>query len=459
MKVLLLNPPGERPYIRDNYCSYSSKANYYWEPIDLLVQSGRLGGHSLEVLDAIAFRLSQESVLSKVRDGGYDAVLSLIGSVSYAEDSELFRKMREVSKARIAVSGDICLQSSEKLLNECPEIDAAVLDYTTPDLARFLAEGGQGRPFQGLAYREGGHIVPAQPGDREETMSYPVPRHELFPLRRYRISTSISKKFVTCIASQGCNFNCPFCICSVMKLKLRGIDNLLEELHRVKALGVSDIYFYDPNFTVRRTRCLEMLQAVIDVRLGISFSCNSHITVDQDVIAKLKEAGCHTIMFGIENADDSILKQYSKGITRNRIRETLASCRGLGLRTFGYFLIGLPGETEQTIRETIDFATELPLNFASFNLPSPVEGTGLYAEAKKAGVLKEAGRTLDRSNEVSITLPGMSEQRLLDLKRSAYRRFYLRPRFLLSSFRDLYPLSKWNYLIADLWAFARRNFF
>ena len=461
-RVLLLNPPGRQPYIRDNYCSYSSKANYFWEPIDLLVQSAWLKDRfELSVLDAVALGLGPGEVTDRARAGGCDAVVSLTGSVSLKEDEPLFRRLKEATGAMIAVSGDLCLTDPEKALERLPAVDAALKDYTVPDLAEFLEAGppDDGRAFEALAYRAGGEVVaPRAEPDRDAEMDYPVPRHDLFPIDRYRISTSVHKRFVTCIASLGCNFNCPFCICSVMTPRLRAMDSLLAELRAVRRMGIREVYFYDPNFTVSRRRCVEMLEAIIAEDLGLVFSCNSHITVSEEVLDLLARAGCHTAMFGIESADEKLLKRYSKGITRERTIRTLDRCKARGIRTFGYFLIGMPDETEASIRETIRFSTDLNLNYASFNLPSPIEGTELYREAKEKGLLRTEERNLDRSTEVSIRLPGVADERLLKLKRLAYRRFYLRPLFLLRTLRVLYPRRKWSYFVKDVLTFLRRNF-
>jgi radical SAM superfamily enzyme YgiQ (UPF0313 family) len=288
-------------------------------------------------------------------------------------------------------------------------------------------------------------------------MDYPVPRHDLFPLARYRISTSVDKRFVTCIASLGCSFHCPFCICSIMDPRLRTIDSLLAELREARRMGVREVYFYDPNFTGNKARCLAMLRAIVEEKLGLVFSCNSHITVSEEVLDALVRAGCHTVMFGIENASEEILRRYSKGITTERIRTTLDRCARRGLRTLGYFLIGLPGETEATVRATIEFARSLPLSYASFNLPSPVEGTALHRDAEAMGALRATGHNLDRSREVSVSLSGIPDETLLKLKRTAYRRFYLRPWFLVRTIARLYPRRKWGYFLQDVAAVQRRN--
>ena len=461
-RVLLLNPPGKRPYIRDNYCSYSVKANYFWEPIDLLVQSGWLSqNNEIAVHDAIAMQSSVDQVVGMVRQEQYDVILSLVGAVSFEEDRLLFTKLKEATGVTIGVTGDMCLTHSDKVFDQAPAVDAVITDYTTRDFSDYLDKGPDQtrRTYGSMAYRYDGRIVPVNPEAAPGLeLDYPVPRHELFPIDRYRISTSVERRFATCIASSGCNFNCPFCICSLMKLRLRNIDSLLAELRKIRDMGIREVYFYDPHFTVNKKRCTQMLEAMLDEKLDLIFSCNSHITVSEQVLDLLARAGCHTIMFGIETADEALLEQYSKGITQAKVRLTLEQCRARGIRTFGYFMIGLPGESEESILETIRYATRLPLQYASFNFPSPVVGTELYREACEKGLLADTTKNLDRSSEVSVSLNGMSSARLLELKRLAYRRFYLRPLFLIRTILTIFPRKKWGFFLKDALTFFRRNF-
>ena len=458
-RLLLLNPPGKRPYIRDNYCSYSGKANYFWEPIDLLVQSGWLAeDYELTVMDAIAEGLDPDRVVDQARTGRFDAILSMIGGVSLDEDRALFTRLKEATGAVLAVSGDVCLTGPEKLLDIVDALDAVLTDYTTGDLTAFLKADKPGTRGT-LAYRNQGEVVAVdrtKPPPME--MDYPVPRHEVFPIHLYRISTSLKRRFATCIASLGCAFNCPFCICSLMSLRLRSMDSLINELHAIKAMGIQEVYFYDPYFTVKQSRCVEMLETIRQADLNLVYSCNSHISVSEQILDLLTQTGCHTIMFGIETADEALLTRYSKRISQDKVRLTLERCRDRGIRTFGYFMIGLPDETEKSILDTIQYATDLPLHYASFNFPSPVVGTELFKEVCEKGLLDPEAKNLDRSSEVSFAPKGMSAKRLQELKRLAYRRFYLRPLFLLKTLRTLFPFGKWGFFLKDVLTFFRRNF-
>jgi len=458
-RVALVNPPAARPFIRDNYCSYSPKANYFWSPIDLLVQSGWLKDKAnLLVLDSIAQKLKSEDALRILEDFKPDLIVSLVGSASSDGDVSFLRAAKKNTGAKIIISGDLVVTSLEKTLSSWDFVDAALIDYAEPDVCRYL-EGESPSNLKALAFRNG---TLQTRGGLSGTFIYPVPAHEKFPLKKYRISTSIERRFATVVASVGCNFFCPFCICSLIPLRLREIDNLIDELGYVrKNLKMREIYFYDPHFTVAPKRLHELLNRIISERLDIVFSCNAHLSISEESVELLRRAGCHTLMFGIESANPEILERYTKGISPKRVKIILELCQRLGMRTFGYFLLGLPNETERSIRATIEFAKSLPLNFASFNLPSPVPKTGLYEEALCQDLMigSNALHAADRSSEVSIKLPDLTENELLRLKKFAYRSFYLRPTFLIKDAIKLFPLKKLDYLIKDALVFLKRSFF
>lgn len=458
VRVALVNPPAEKPFIRDNYCSYSPKANYLWAPIDLLVQSGWLRDLKLLVLDAIVLRLKFAESLKRLMEFKPSVVISTVGSASSDNDAAFLKAVKEKTGAEIFISGDLVITSLEQVLSSWDFVDGALIDYTEPDVLKYL-QGESPENLKALAFRN--KEVRTRDG-LSGTFAYPFPAHELFPLKKYRISTSIDRRFATVIASVGCNFECPFCICSLIPLRLRKLENLVDELKYIrKKLNIREIYFYDPHFTVAPRRLHELLNRIITAELDITFSCNAHLSISEESIELLKRAGCHTLMFGIESANADILERYTKGISPERIRDILAFCKSLGIRTFGYFLLGLPNETESSIRATIEFAKSLPLNFASFNLPSPVPKTGLYKEVVSQNLLISPNtlHAADRSSEVSIKLPDLTEKQLLELKKFAYRSFYLRPRFLLKNVRKLFPLKKFDYLLKDALVFLKRSFF
>ena len=155
----------------------------------------------------------------------------------------------------------------------------------------------------------------------------------------------------------------------------------------------------------------------------------------------MKEAGCILVQLGVESNDDAILKRYSKGFTVSQVRSAFARCRRLGLRTLAFFIIGLPGETRQSVKDTVKLALELDPDLASFSVPTPDPGTSLLEEAKERGLVGED--PVQVLSTVGPTLPSedLSEEEICALRDYAFRRFYLRPSFLLRQARSLRSMA------------------
>ena len=160
----------------------------------------------------------------------------------------------------------------------------------------------------------------------------------------------------------------------------------MEELRELRRLGIHSIHFYADLFTASRDQVVRLCHSMIDERLGLRWTCNSRVDfVDQELLRLMREAGCWMISWGIESGNDDILKRVGKGITKDKVLRALQWSQEAGVENWGYFIIGLPGETEGTIRETIDFAKQLPLYLVLFHIAAPHPGTPFFFEVVQEG--------------------------------------------------------------------------
>ncbi len=430
-KVLLLNPPGDKLYIRDYYCSFSSKADYYWPPQDLIVFSGILDQEfEVQVVDAIINRIPEEECLDIIRDSSFKAVIFATGTSTMSSDLALMEKAKKKNETKIIASAGIMKFIGLEVMKKYDFIDAVSTDFTEPDIVSYL-KGEDTFPLKGLIYRKNGRFVESQ--DKSSTsFKVPVPRHELFEFSKYRIPIARRFPFTVVVTSLGCPYHCGFCTAGAYGYRIREVDNVIEELRYLSKLGVKEILFQDPTFTINTKRVVELCQKIIQSNIKFTWSCNADLkSLNAEKIKFMKQAGCHTVSVGIESGDDDILKKYSKMISVEQIKETVNLLNEHKIKILGYFIIGLPGEDRESILRTIDLAKQLDIDIASFAIATPDLGTSLRKEAIEKRWVSEGIENFDSTDFPVLETEKLSKEEVWRLRRKAVKEFYLRPSYLI----------------------------
>jgi radical SAM superfamily enzyme YgiQ (UPF0313 family) len=441
-RVLLLNPPGDKIYLRDSYCSKVSKAAYLTPPIDLLVISGYLAGrHEIQVLDAMAENLSVSQALAKIKSGRPDYIVSLFGSASRINDIGFFRLLKEaLPSVRLIVSGDAGFDDTEKLLNENPFLDAVLLDYASTGWLPYLQ--GDKPAARDIAYLHEG-IYTSRRSGRSGEYSIGVPRLEIFPYKKYRMPFACRLPYAGVVTDFGCPFKCDFCLIGQMPYKLRPIEEVLEELQYIKKLGVKYFSFGDQTFGAVRERTEELLEGMAARNIDLPWGCFSRADLLRpEMVSRLKKFGCDLVMIGVESGSQEILDRHHKGIKLEVVRQAFAECRKAGIRTLATFIIGLPGETRETFEQTLSLALELDADFASFNLPVAKPLTPLKERAAKEGWQLSAKG--DQSTEAGIVSGQLSAELMGIWQNEALRRFYLRPGYFYKRISSLRSFAEFK---------------
>lgn len=429
MKVLLLNPPGRRIYIRDYFCSKTTKSNYLFHPIDLVALSGTLASaHETRVLDCMAERISPAKAHARIASFAPDVIVSLVGSVSWNEDREFLAREAAAGRRVLAI-GDVLHEDSAARLAEEPWLEAALHDFTNDDVLRYLA--GDRASVSDMTLRDGSTIERVQRGKRHGEFRLPVPRHELFPRNGYHFSFARAKRFATILTDYGCPYPCTFCVIGTLGYKSRPVEDALLEIDHVRALGFSEIFFMDQTFGVVKKRALALCAALKE-RGDLSWTAFTRPdTADDELLAAMQRAGCHTLILGVESADDELLATYKKGYRAEVVREAFARVKRHGLRTVGTFIIGLPEETEDSLRRTLELAIELDMDFMSLNMAVPRFGTPFRKRAIELGIAEARDLVMDQGGaDAFLPTRTLDRAAMLALKKSMVRRFYLRPRYL-----------------------------
>ncbi|MBN1295184.1 radical SAM protein [bacterium] len=453
-KVLLLNLPGSQIYIRDYYCSKVSKAKYLYHPVDLLMMSGTLSGrHEIRVIDGMLDGWTAFEVIRAFRSFQPEVVVFLTGVVSFREDLDFIAELKRIHDCVAVASGELFLDNGSATLRLMPSIDGVIMDFTGTDILdlidRLEAPGTflPGPVIPNVIYRSGDSVIgtglSAACGQEFELA---IPRHDFFANDRYRYPFVRQFPFATILTDFGCPFNCDFCAINRLGFKKRTVDNVIRELDFIKALGFKDLYFDDQTFGADRKRTERLLEAMIERKYRMGFICFTRAdVVDRDMLKLMRRAGCHTVVFGVEAVGDESLKCAKKELSLATVREAIGWCRMLQIRTVGTFIVGLPGMTEAEAARVGDFAVELGLDFASFNVPAPRPGTGLRRQALDSGWITGDLTEMDQSGSYAVMgNEFMSADAVLRYRTLASRRFYFRFEYIyqrLAGIRTWYELK------------------
>ena len=302
--------------------------------------------------------------------------------------------------------------------------------------------------IKGLAWRNGDEIVVNFPRPFIKDLdSLPIPMHELLPLQKYRMPL-IKGPFTFIVTSRGCPAGCTYCIKHVsyqFSTRVRSPELIMQEMWRLKELGINNIHMYSDLFTVSREQVIELCQRMIDEKINIHWTSNSRVDfVDEEMLDLMGKAGCRLISWGIESGNEQILKHARKGAYPDKAERALRWAKKAGIMNWGYFIIGLPGETEETIRQTIDFAKKLPLDIALFHVAAPYPGTPFFFEVVENGWFRPGTRweQVDMDKGTVLDYPNMPAERLLHWQKQAFREWAFRPGPMFTYLKML--LTDWS---------------
>lgn len=297
--------------------------------------------------------------------------------------------------------------------------------------------------IQGLGWRRNGEII--MNWDRHFIRSLddlPVPMHELLPLDKYRMPM-IKGAYSFIVTSRGCPAGCKYCIKHVSyqySVRLRSPEKLYEEIKLLYDLGIHHIHMYADLFTVNREQVVELCKLLIERGPKITWTANSRVDyVDEEMLAIMGKAGCNLISWGIESGSEEILKKAHKGYRMEQAHIALDWARKAGIKNWGYFIIGLPGETLDTIRDTINLSKQLPLDIALFHVAAPYPGTPFFFEVVENGWFRSNvnWEEVDMDQATVLDYPDLKAEDLLYWQKRAFREWALRPAPIITFLKSM----------------------
>lgn len=475
--IVLVNPPTPDGalWIRTQHrVGRRTRENMVWPQVSLAQMAALLHpDYKVKVVDANAERMSWEAftqLLDRYRprfyltqvtaptleNDMYGCFLAKArGSKTIAFGTHVTPIPRETLKAYPALDfalvgePDLTLRDLldhiDQRIESRPEEIQKLIRKTDP--AYEVVRDDDGRPLlegvKGLAWRKGDEIIINLPRPFIPDLDdLPMPMHELLPLKSYRMPM-IKGPFTFIVTSRGCPAGCTYCIKHVsyqFGVRLRSPEKLVGEMQRLKELGTHNIHMYADLFTVNRDQVMELCQRMIDAKLNIRWTCNSRVDyVDKELLEMMAKAGNWLISWGIESGNEQILKHAHKGAYPDKAERSLNWAHQAGIKNWGYFIIGLPGETEATIRQTIDFAKQLPLDIALFHVAAPYPGTPFFFEVVENKWFRPGTRweQVDMDKGTVLDYPNLSAERLLYWQKRAFREWAFRPGPMLTYLKML----------------------
>jgi len=311
-----------------------------------------------------------------------------------------------------------------------------------------IARGKDLNTIAGISFKRDGNFVhnPDLPFI-EKLDDLPFPAYHLLPMGSYRpsIGNYLRLPAMSMITSRGCPGRCSFCYTGVFgnKIRMRSPRNIIEEIKfLIKGYGIREISFYDDTFTSLKRRTEEFCQIIIDENIDVTWSCMSRVDyVEKELLKLMKKAGCHQIGYGIESGDEQILKNINKMISLDAIRRAIKETKENGIDVRAMFMFGNPGETKETLEKTLNFAIELDPDIFVFNITVPYPGTAQFNWAEENGFLKSKDWDQFDLSKVVMNLPTVDAETIETFYKTAYKKCYARPTYLLRRFSKVRSLE------------------
>ncbi len=465
--VLLVNPPAPDGgiWIRSQHrVGRRSREGMIWPQVSLAQMAALLApDYSVEIVDAIAERTSWPQFEALLRQKHPRYYVTQVTAPTLQNDMYGTFLARSLGARTIAFGTHVTPMTRETM-GPYPSLDFVLRgepELTLLELLGTLEGQGLGRwsklfegadadwseipqdgpgsgsprlePIKGLAWRRDGEIVINQDRPLIKNLDHlPLPRHDLLPLDRYRVPM-IKGPYSFVVTSRGCPAGCRFCIKHVSygrTVRVRSPENVIAELRLLRDLGLRNVHMYADLFTVNRDQVMGICELMLEEELDFRWMCNSRVDfVDEEMLRLMARAGCWMIAWGIESANEGILRRVRKGYRPGRAAQALSWARAAGIKNWGYFIIGLPGETDETAQQTIELAKRLPLDVALFHIAAPYPGTPFYQEAVEKGWFREGTRweDVDMDRSTVLDYPEMPGERIEYWARRAFREWAFRP--------------------------------
>ena len=445
-EVVLINP-------RATY--YNEVAQKCFPPMHLLYLAAalRAGGYSPSVLDANAFRMTDDEVAEEIRRRKPLVVGLSVYSDILPQVRDMIRRVREVSpESRVVLGGPHVSAVPGQTLAQFRDADYALsgeAEQSLVMLCRQVVEGGPVDQIPGIVYRDGAEVVEGPPPVFPELTEIPLPARDLlaraYDEKRYYSIMVRNRPVDTLFTSRGCPFRCGFCYNFRQKYRYRTPEDVVDELTRIRERGIRDVEIADDTFTGRVERAIKIFDLILAEKLDVSFRIKSRVDVFTEELAqKARQAGVYLVAFGMESGSQRMLDAMNKRTTVEMNARACRLTRKYRMMSHSSWIIGYPGETPETVSETLDFIRAYRPSTVNLAVLRPYPGTEAYHVAASAGALVGDWHP-DAEDLPWVRLPWAPEKRILDeLCRKVRRQVYFTPYYAAAFASQIVRSANWK---------------
>jgi len=471
--IILIEPPAVSLFGNQRIFggNGSNKSDFRKPPLDLMMISGylRKSGFDNMLLDANASRKTIVDVKRNIEDQKPDVVLFSTSTCTIYKDLLIARIAKEVNPFALTVAiGTHVMALLEETLREAEHLDVVVYSSEWEQVSLNIVQNlSDLKEARGIYYKNA-------TGQIGKTVNQPVlenlddlgfPSHDKLDKELYR--DPIIKRFpkTMVMGQKGCINNCSFCcqpaFFGAPRIRKRSVAHFIEELKWVQKLGFREVMFNDATLTADMDWALELFEEMIRNKIDLVWNCSTRapsiINLNPDIVKLMKRAGCHTVMIGLESANETVLKNIRKNVTPEEVRVATDLARKAGMDVVVFAVIGFPGETKESILETISFLKSINTTYITFGIAVPVPGTDFYKYVEENGyLLTKEWSKYDPMKKPVFSYPGLSADDMAYYSAFGLRQFYLRPKYILKKLMSLKSLTETKSNFKNFKGFVRR---
>ncbi|OGW79584.1 MAG: hypothetical protein A3G33_07250 [Omnitrophica bacterium RIFCSPLOWO2_12_FULL_44_17] len=442
-KILFFNPPSRQNVYIDTNVHVGAPS---YPSLTLATLAGNLiPQNDVKIIDLELFSNPEEALFNAISEFSPDIVAASANTPAYPVVKDLMDQIKEKYPSIKTIVGGVHITSLPEEVGKEKYFDVAVIGEGDT-VIRELISNEDLRKVPGILFRDSsGQLVQTEKRELLKDLdSLPYPAWQLFDINKYCNSRLSARKNPVGLleTSRGCAFQCNFCnkLTFGSRFRVKSPQRVVDEIEYMLKAGFREIHIMDDSFTQDINRAKEICIEIVRRNLKFPWAFINGIRVDMvdlEFFKLAKKSGCWQVGFGIESGDQKILDRINKKTNLAEIENAVKSAQKSGISTFGFFILALAGETEDSIRRTIDFAKKLPLDIAKFDICIPYPGTPYFKELKSENRIRSenwAKYSCHQTEEPLFEHPNVSWPTISKYYKQAFREFYLRPSYIARRF-------------------------